>query len=662
MYKGSPEIEELRGKLRLANDAYYLRDEPVMTDYDYDMAMRRLRALEQANPEFDSPDSPTHRVGGAAAFSPVRHAVPLLSLQDVFSEGELEDFLDKCAREGAQSFCAEPKIDGLSVALTYENGVFVRGATRGDGETGEDVTHNLRTVANIPKTLKDAPARAVVRGEVYIPKEVFRALNETREQEGKTLFANPRNAAAGSLRQLDARVAAERGLMALMFNIQDMDGELPPTHHESLELMERWGLPVNNRVTLSGKNAVIEEVRRIGAERERYPFDLDGAVVKVDDIRLRAALGETTKTPRWAVAFKYPPEQKSTVLKDIVIQVGRTGVLTPKAVLTPVRLAGTTVQYATLHNADFIREKDIRIGDTVTVRKAGEIIPEVLGVELGKRPQDARTYVFPAVCPVCGGAVTREEGEAAVRCCNLSCPAQRLRGLIHFCSRDAMDIEGLGPAGCEALLSRGLASDPAGLYALKSSDLADMDGFGEKSAENLLRQIELSKTRGLARLIYALGIRHVGVRASRLIAERVGTWDALCAADTDTLTAIPEIGGAIAASIRAWVDLPSSRELIAALKDAGLDMTAEKRVTGDILAGKTFVVTGTLPSLSREQAHALIEKNGGRASGSVSKKTSFVLAGEAAGGKLDKAKQFGIPVLTENEFMALLDNSGAQEL
>ncbi|MCL2031651.1 MAG: NAD-dependent DNA ligase LigA, partial [Oscillospiraceae bacterium] len=447
------EIASLRETLNAAGDAYYLRDDPIMGDPEYDAAMRRLRELEAAHPELDDADSPTRRVGGAAAFSPVAHAVPLQSLQDIFSFDELGEFLERCARDGGLDkppvCCVEPKIDGLSVALTYENGVFRQGATRGDSVTGEDVTHNLVTVKNLPKTLRGAPDRLVVRGEGYMPRAAFEALNEQRESDGQPLFANPRNAAAGSLRQLDARVAAGRGLLLSVFNIQDMSGRLPDTHHESFDWMERWGLPVNRRAVLCGREAIAAEIQRLGGERGAVPFDMDGAVVKVDDLALRLRLGSTSKCPRWAVAYKYPPDQKTTMLLDILIQVGRTGVLTPKALLEPVRLAGTSVRYATLHNEDFIREKDIRVGDAVLVRKAGDIIPEVVGVVPPPKDADAprgEEYAFPAECPACGGAVSREAGEAARRCVNLSCPAQRLRGLIHFCSRDAMDIEGLGPA------------------------------------------------------------------------------------------------------------------------------------------------------------------------------------------------------------------------
>ena len=652
------EIEGLRAELWAANDAYYLRDDPVISDYDYDMAMRHLRELEAAHPELDAEDSPTRRVGGAAAFSPVTHAVPLQSLQDIFSLEELDEFLDRCARaaesDNALLCCVEPKVDGLSVALTYERGVFRQGATRGDGVTGEDVTHNLLTVENLPKTLRGAPERLVVRGEVYMPKTAFEALNGRRESEGKPLFANPRNAAAGSLRQLDAKVAAERGLRLLVFNIQDMSGPWPAAHHETLDQMEAWGLPVIARSALAGKDALAAEIERIGETRGETPFDVDGAVIKIDDLALRGRLGATSKCPRWAVAYKYPPDQKPTTLLDILIQVGRTGVLTPKALLAPVRLAGTTVQYATLHNEDFIREKDIRVGDTVLVRKAGEIIPEVVGVVGTDRGPEA--YSFPETCPVCGGEAARQPGEAAIRCLNLHCPAQRLRGLIHFCSRDAMDIEGLGPAGCELLLSRELVRDAAGLYALKIEDMASLEGFGEQSAQNLIRAIEQSKTRDLSRLLYALGIRHIGQRVAKLLAGRFGSWDALLAADLDALRAIPEIGEAIAASFLAWAALPSSQALIGSLKAAGVRMTADVTdpAPDGVFAGKTLVVTGTLSRMGRDEAHARIERHGGRTSGSVSKKTSFVLAGGNAGSKLDKARQLGVPVLTEEEWWVMI--------
>ena len=648
------EITSLREQLRAANDAYYVSDTPIMSDYDYDMAMRRLRELEAASGEPVPEDSPTVKVGGTAAFSPVAHRVPLQSLQDVFSQEELFDFLEKLEELDAE-FCVEPKIDGLSVSLTYENGKFVRGATRGDGQTGEDVTHNLRTIKSLPMTLTDAPASLTVRGEVFMPKSVFEALNAEREANEQAKFANPRNAAAGSLRQLDAAVAAQRGLDILVFNIQEMDGTFPETHRETFELMAQWGFPVNSLCVLRDKEAIFAEIQRIGDHRDGLAFDMDGAVVKVDSIPLRRRIGQTSKTPRWAVAYKYPPEQKPTRLLDIVIQVGRTGVLTPKAVLEPVRLAGTTVQYATLHNEDFISSKDIRIGDMVLVQKAGEIIPEILAVVPDKRPEDAVPYAFPALCPACGAAVQREEGEAAIRCISAQCPAQLLHGLIHFASRDAMDIEGLGSAICELLTTREMVKTAADLYKLKLEDFEGIAGFGQRSAENLLKSIEGSKTQGLSRLLYAQGIRNVGHKASRLFAEAYGSWEALSAAAEEELTAIPEIGPVIARNLRQWMDLPASAALMRELGELGLDMTAEKRVVGDKLVGLTFVVTGTLNRFSRDEIHAMIEKHGGKPSGSVSKKTSYLVAGEAAGSKLKKAQDLNVPVLTEDEFLALVD-------
>lgn len=650
------EIDALRLRLQQANDAYYLRDQPVMSDFEYDTLMRRLREMEAERPDLVRDDSPSRRVGGSAAFSPVPHTTPLQSLQDVFSDQEILDFLARVARDsGLEVFdcCVEPKIDGLSVALTYENGVFRQGATRGDGLTGEDVTHNLLTVENLPKTLSGAPARFVVRGEIYMPKTTFEALNDQRERDGQPLLANPRNAAAGSLRQLDARVAAQRGLRLLVFNIQEMDNAPFTAHSEALEWLESIGFPVTARAVYQNADDILGEIARLGASRDAFPFDMDGAVVKIDSLALRRDLGTTSKYPRWAVAYKYPPDQKPTVLKEILIQVGRTGVLTPKALLEPVRLAGTTVRYATLHNEDFIRTRDIRPGDTLLVRKAGEIIPEVLEV-VTDQPRGSEPYVFPSVCPACGGPATREEDEAATRCLNLSCPAQRLRGLIHYCSRDAMDIEGLGPSGCETLLTRGLAHTPADLYRLTATELSSLEGYGDKSAENLIARIGESKTRDLSRLLYALGIRHVGVRVSKLLSERFGSWDALTSADTEALTEIPEIGSAIAASFKGWTALPSSRELIESLREAGVRMTGEKRAQGEALAGKTLVVTGTLERFSRDEIQALIERHGGRASGSVSKKTSYVLAGENAGSKLEKAQALGVPVITEQEFLEML--------
>lgn len=623
--------------------------------------MQRLRALEAAYPEEATADSPTVRVSGRAAFSPVRHMVPLESLNDVFSREALVAF-DERVRETVATpatYVLEPKVDGLSVALVYQQGRFVSGATRGDGVTGEDVTHNLLTIRSLPKTLsKTPPDRLVVRGEVYMPKEVFRRLNAEREAAEQPLLANPRNAAAGSLRQLDARVAKQRCLAVVVFNIQEMSGAWPETHAETLDLLELWGFPTIPHRTESRMEDIIGAIEDMGEHRDAYPYDMDGAVVKLNNLAARRALGSTARAPRWAVAYKYPPEQKETLLHDIVIQVGRTGVLTPKAILAPVRLAGTTVTYATLHNAEFISSKDIRVGDTVRVQKAGEIIPEIVAVVTEKRPPDVVPYEFPKVCPVCGAVAAQEDGEAAVRCTGAECPAQLARTIAHFASRDAMDIEGLGPATVELLLGEGKITSPADLFGLKLTDLSGLPGLGEKSAENLVRCIDTAKSRGLARLLYAFGIRHVGQKAAQVIAEKFGTMDAIVRADTADLTATRDIGPVIAQSLSRFVNSAQGKHLIDSLRDCGVDMTAATSHAGDMLSGKTFVLTGTLQRHTRERASQMITEQGGKVSGSVSKKTNYVVAGDDAGSKLAKAQALGVTVLTEEEWETLLENEG----
>lgn len=656
----STQLEELRKTLREHEYRYYVLDAPIISDFEYDKLLRRLEELEAAHPELVTADSPTQRVGGmpVEGFESVHHPVPLESLQDVFSFEELGAF-DRRLREGVAEveYDVEPKVDGLSVSLEYVEGRLVTGATRGDGRTGENVTENLRTIRSIPLRLENAPPHLIVRGEVFMPRQVFEELNRAREERGEPLFANPRNAAAGSLRQLDPKVAADRRLDIRVFNIQLVEGQHFATHEESLTYLESLGFKVIPHVTLHSLEEVSAEILRMGEHREDYPFDIDGAVVKLNGLSDRERLGSTAKFPRWAAAYKYPPEEKESRVTQIVVQVGRTGVLTPKAVVEPVRLAGTTVTNATLHNQDFITEKDIRVGDTVVIRKAGEIIPEILSVVLEKRPEGTQPYRLPDVCPVCGAPVEREEEGAHLRCTGAECPAQLLRNLTHFASRDAMDIEGFGPAVAEGLLRAGLIGNVADLYRLQPQDVAQLERMGEKSAENLVQAIERSKNRGLARLLYAFGIRQVGQKAAKVLAQRFGSLEQLEQAGVEELTAVEDIGEITARSIVDWLHSPQSRHLIQRLREAGVDMTEEMTVKGNTFTGKTFVLTGTLTRMKREEAAALIEGEGGKVSGSVSKKTDFVVAGEAAGSKLTKATELGVPVLTEEEFFRLLPTS-----
>ena len=651
------EIDQLRRELERAGYEYYVLDKPTMSDYDYDHKLRRLEELEQAHPETVTPDSPTQRVGGQAlsSFEPVRHRVPLESLQDVFDFDEVRAFDQRVQSAVAGAvYVVEPKVDGLSVALEYENGLFVRGATRGDGQVGEDVTANLRTVRSIPLRVDGAPEHLIVRGEVFMPKKVFHALNDERERRGEALFANPRNAAAGSLRQQDPKIAAQRKLDILVFNVQWSDGAAFQTHEETLDYLAQKGFKVIPHQLCTTMDQVTGAITQIGEERDRFSFDIDGAVVKVNDLSQRAVLGSTAKFPRWAAAYKYPPEVKPSRLTDIVVQVGRTGVLTPKAVLEPVRLAGTTVTSATLHNQDFISDKDIRIGDTVLVRKAGEIIPEVLSVVLDKRPADSRPYFLPKTCPVCGAPVERDEDGAHMRCTGAECPAQLLRNLTHFASRDAMDIDGLGVAVVENLVNAGLVKTPGDLYFLKEEDVAGLDRIGKKSAQNLMAAIRRSKDQDLARLIYAFGIRQVGQKAGKILAARFQTMEALEHATLEELTAVNDVGEITARSILTWLESPQSRHLIARLRQAGVNMTAAEQGSDQRFAGMTFVLTGGLEQFTRDQAAAMIEDRGGKSAGSVSKKTTYVVAGEGAGSKLKKALDLGIPVLTEQEFLDLM--------
>ena len=650
-------IKELRETLEYHSKRYYDQDAPEISDYEYDMLQRELKQLEEAHPEEIVPSSPTQHVGGhvSAAFSPVTHEVPLESLQDVFSTEEVEDFDRRLREQLAEvEYSVEPKVDGLSVALEYRDGVFYRGATRGDGKVGEDVTENLRTIQMIPKELPEKLPKLIVRGEVYMSKTVFRELNAERELNEEPLFANPRNAAAGSLRQKDAALAAQRKLDIVIFNLQLAEGKTFEKHTDTIDYMCSQGFNVIPYFRSGNIDKCKAEIVRLGEERELLPFDMDGAVVKLNDLSDCTVLGSTSKVPRWAVAFKYPPEQKPSKVVDIVVQVGRTGVLTPKAVVEPVRLAGTTVTNATLHNQDFITEKDIRIGDTVIVQKAGEIIPEIVRVETDKRGAGTKPYHLPEVCPVCGAKVVRDLDGAAMRCTGAECPAQLLRRLQHFTSRDAMDIDGVGPAVLQSLIDAGLVQNPADLYTLTVQDIAQLDRMGVKSAQNAVYAIEQSKNNDLSKLLCALGIRQIGAKAAKVLAQKFGSMDALENATVEELTAVDDIGEITAHFLRDWFASVQSKDLLRRLREAGVNMVSNEQPTDDRFAGMTFVLTGTLEKFSRDEAQALIEARGGKANGSVSKKTTYVVAGGAAGSKLKKANELGIPVLTEEEFLAML--------
>jgi DNA ligase (NAD+) len=652
------EIKRLRAQIEELNRAYYDLDTPIVPDFEYDALLHRLIDLEEANPMLKLPDSPTQRVGGRAGakFSPVTHSVALQSLVDVFTVEDIAAFLEKTRETaGDTGFDVEPKIDGLSVALTYENGIFTCGATRGDGVTGEDVTENLLTINTIPRRIENAPAYLSVRGEVFIPREGFAELNAERELAGEPLFANSRNAAAGSLRQLDPEVCRARKLDILVFNIQKVDGMTFSTHMETLEYLEMLGFHVVPRRLCISSEEVLAEIARIGETRGAFAFDIDGAVVKINSLAAREELGGTSKAPRWAVAFKYPPEEKETVLENIEIQVGRTGVLTPRAVVTPVRLSGTTVSSATLHNANFIAERDIRIGDTVVLRKAGEIIPEVVAVVTEKRPSGAVPYEFPETCTACGGPVSRDEGGAHIRCRGAECPAQLLRNIAHFASRRAMDVEGLGIAVVRQLLEASLIASSADLYYLTAEQLEKIERFGNKSAANLIRAIEKSKSRGLAALLFALGIPQIGEAAGKLLARRFGSLDAIEAASIETLTAIDDIGETTARYLREWLEMPQSQHFLARLREAGVDMTAEmETIRQGPFTGKTVVLTGSLTRYTRDEAADLVMRFGGKVSASVSKRTSLVLAGEDAGSKLVKAQELGIEIIDEEHFEEII--------
>ncbi len=650
-------IEELTALLKEAGYRYYVLDDPTMPDFEYDQLLRELENLESAHPEYAAADSPTKRVGGEAVsqFEKVEHPVPLMSLQDVFSMEELNDFLGKILEGDPETaFSVEPKIDGLSVALEYVDGQFVRGATRGDGTVGEDVTENLKTIHAIPMKLEGAPARLIVRGEVFMPKKSFEKLNARQEAQGKPLFANPRNAAAGSLRQLDPKIAAKRGLDIYVFNVQLAEGVTFSSHRESLEFLKNLKFKVIPHKSLHTLAEIDAEIVAINENREKLICDIDGAVIKVEDLNQREALGSTAKFPRWAAAYKYPPEIKPTVVEDIVVQVGRTGVLTPKAVVRPVRLAGTTVTNATLHNQDFITQRDIRIGDTVLIRKAGEIIPEILEVDVSKRPEGTIPYHLPENCPVCGARVEQDEDGAFIRCTGAECPAQLSRNIAHFVSRDAMDIDGLGSAIVDSLIEKGLIKSPADIYYLTLEEIKSLWKSGSKAAEKLLAAIENSKQQDVSRLIYALGIRQVGAKTGKVLSSAFGSLDGLMAASVEELTEVPDVGGITAESIYGWFRQEQSKHMVERLRQAGVNFESKRVLTDDRFAGKTFVLTGALSKFTREEATEKIELLGGKASGSVSKKTSFVVVGENAGSKERKARELGIPILTEDEFLEMI--------
>jgi len=648
--------QELRDKLNYYSRKYYVDDDPEIEDYEYDMLQRELKAIEDKYPDLVTPDSPTVRVGGSAEnlFSKVEHRVRMESLQDAFSFAEIEEF-DRRVRETERDvhYVVEPKIDGLSVSLEYTNGVLTRGSTRGDGDVGEDVTANLRTVRSIPLKIKTPLPFLEVRGEVYMPKSVFASLVTRQEIDGEKPFKNPRNAAAGSLRQKDSKVTAGRGLDIFVFNVQQIEGAQLSSHKQSLDFLREQGfhtIPFYTR--FDNITDVISELKRIGEIRSGLEYDIDGAVIKVDDFAQRERLGSTSKFPKWAVAFKYPPEEKTTKLVDIEIGVGRTGVLTPTAVFEPVLLAGSTVSRATLHNQDFITEKDIRIGDEVAVRKAGDIIPEV--VRVVSHAENSVPYILPSICPSCSAPVIREEGEAAVRCVNPECPAQLLRNVIHFCSRDAMDIEGLGDALVEKFISENLISNVADIYDITAGEIMMLEGHQERSAKNLVEAIERSKQNDLSRLLFALGIRHIGQKAAKLLSEHFGDIDSIIAASEEEIAEIDGFGGIMAKSAAEFFSMTQTADLIERLKAAGVNMKSLKEKSDDQrFAGLTFVLTGTLPTLSRKEATEIIENLGGKASSSVSKKTSYVVAGEEAGSKLQKATDLGIPVITQDDLLKM---------
>ena len=651
-------VAELTKELNYHNDRYYNHDDPVISDYEYDAMLRDLENLEAEYPQLLSPTSPTQRVGGSRGekFSPVTHTVPMESLHDSFSHDEIRDF-DRKVREAISHpvYVVEPKFDGLSVSCEYRNGVFVRGSTRGDGIVGEDVTENLMTIKSLPKRIENAPAFLEVRGEVYMSVATFERIVSDQENRGEKPFKNPRNAAAGSLRQKDAKITASRSLDIFVFNIQAVEGESFSTHSQTLDYLTEAGFPTATYYTCESVDEVLEEIERIDNHRGDLPCDIDGAVVKVNNLADRELLGSTAKFPRWAEAYKYPPEEKETELLDIEINVGRTGALTPVGIFRPILLAGTTVSRATLHNEDFINERGIRIGDIVRIRKAGEIIPEVLSV--ANHNENGVPFRFPEFCPSCGSKIIREEGEAAARCTNTDCPAQLLRHLIHFVSRDAMDIDGLGPAVLEQLLNSGMIKSFSDLYRLQLDPLAQLDRMGLKSAQNLIDAVEKSKSAEIYRLVYALGIRHIGEKAAKLLCEHFLSIDNLFTATVEEISAIDGYGVIMAESVADYFSLEATRELIDELKALGVQMKPlQKQVKEGVFLGKTFVLTGTLPTMSRKEASVLIENNGGKTSSSVSKKTDYVLAGEDAGSKLTKAQSLGVTIITEADLLNMINS------
>ena len=650
--------EQLSKELKYHNDLYYNQDNPEISDFEYDAMLRELEDIEAEFPQLITSESPTQKVGGNAGdkFSSVVHQVPMESLHDSFSYDELRDF-DRKVREVTDSpvYAVEPKFDGLSVSVEYTNGVLSRASTRGDGTVGEDVTDNILTIKSLPHRLKNAPAYLEVRGEVYMSFESFNALTKKQEENEEKTFKNPRNAAAGSLRQKNSTITAQRNLDIFIFNIQQVTDVEINSHSDSLEYLASLGLPVSFCNTYNDIEDVITNIEEIGNKRGEYPFAIDGAVVKVNDFVIRSQLGSTAKFPRWAEAYKYPPEEKVTTLLDVEINVGRTGVLTPVGIFEPVLLAGTTVSRATLHNADFISEKEICIGDRVLIRKAGEIIPEVLSVV--EHGENSVLYKFPEHCPSCGSVVTRQEGEAAIRCNNTDCPAQLMRHLIHFVSRDAMDIDGLGPAVLEQLVSAELINSPADLYRLKFEDIAVLEKKGEKSANNLLSAVEKSKENPLYRLIFALGIPHIGLKAAKILCEKFATIEDVMSANVESISEIEGFGEIMAQAVVQYFSLEGSKQLIEELKSLGVKMiSAQKQTASEKFVGKTFVLTGTLPTMKRSEAAKIIEENGGKTSGSVSKKTDYVLAGDEAGSKLTKAQSLGITIISEEEFLEMVNN------
>ncbi|MBR4110840.1 MAG: NAD-dependent DNA ligase LigA [Clostridia bacterium] len=660
MNKIEKRLKELKELIAYHANKYYNEDEPEISDFEYDMLMMELKNIEKEHPELITSDSPTQVIVATGKvdthFTEVKHEVPLQSLQDVFNIEDVTEFVNRIERTVERpEYVVEAKIDGLSVSLEYVNGEFVRGATRGDGLVGEDVTLNLMTIKSIPKKLTEN-VTVTVRGEVFLPRENFEKINEEREILGEKLFANPRNAAAGSLRQLDPNITAQRNLDIFIFNMQKIENKEITSHYESLQYLKKLGFNVSPYTTMcNNKEEIIEEINRIGNERGDIPFDIDGAVIKVDSLVQREEIGTTTKTPKWAVAYKYPPEKKETILEDIVIQVGRTGALTPVAILKPVKVAGSVISKTTLHNEDFIKDKDIKIGDSVLIQKAGDVIPEVVEVLKEKRRGNEKTFEMPKVCPVCGSETIREDGEAVTRCTGIECPAMLFRSLVHFASRDAMNIEGLGPAVVEQLLDAKLVSNIADIYTLKVEDILTLERTGEKSANNLINAINKSKENSLDKLINAFGIRHIGLKTAKILTKHFNNIEEMQNAKIEDYNNIYEVGEIMAQSLVKFFESEQTKDLINRLKEAGVNTESEKQdIVDNRFEGKTFVLTGTLPTLSRNEATEIIERFGGKASSSVSKKTDYVLAGEEAGSKLTKAESLGIKIITEAEFLEMI--------